>query len=171
MRRKRHLEDRVILLAEDWEPDVMMVQRAFGMAGMRNPLQVVRDGEEAVSYLAGLGQFADRTQHPFPDMLLLDLKLPRMDGFEVLRWVRSQPGGDKLPVVVLTSSQEVYHVHRAYALGANSFLLKPFEFENYPALARTMGKIWLGLDDRPQYIGEDLVEETPANSDTRVGAV
>src|SRR5437868_2853440 len=99
-------QDAVILLAEDWEPDVALVKRAFRRARLSNPIHVVRDGEETVSYVAGLGKFADRSKYPFPDLLLLDLKLPRMDGFEVLKWIRSQPGGKQLLVIVLTSSQE-----------------------------------------------------------------
>lgn len=139
-----------------------MVKRAFHRARLSNPLFVVRDGEEAVSYLAGLGKFADRTQYPFPDLLLLDLKLPRMDGFEVLQWIRQQPGGKKLLVIVLTCSEDVYKVNKAYQSGANSFLVKPADIENYASLARTMARFWFDFDQRPSYLEEDLPEGLPA---------
>ena len=156
--------DAVILLAEDWEPDIALVKRAFDRASINNPLHVVRDGEEAISYLGGIGKFADRSKYPLPDLLLLDLKLPRMDGFEVLKWIRAQPGGKQLLVIVLTSSQEVYHVNKAYQLGANSFLVKPGELENYTALARTMARFWFDFDHRPKYADEEMPREHPAQS-------
>jgi CheY-like chemotaxis protein len=156
---KRATQDTIILLAEDWEPDVALVRRAFKCAELSNPLYVVRDGEETVSYLAGLGKFADRAEYPFPDLLLLDLKLPKMDGFDVLRWIRQQPGGRKLLVMVLTSSEDVYHVNRAYALGANSFLVKPIDLENYTALARTMARFWSDFYQEPKMSTDDLPRE------------
>ena len=161
---KRAPHDAVILLVEDWEPDVALVKRAFESAQIGNPLYVVRDGEEAISYLAGLGKFADRSKYPFPDLLLLDLKLPKMDGFEVLKWIRAQPGGKRLLVIVLTSSQDVYHVNKAYQLGANSFLVKPGELENYAALARTMARFWFDFEQRPNYLDVDLPQEKEASA-------
>jgi len=156
---KRTTQDAIILLAEDWEPDVALVRRGFKRAELSNPLHVVRDGEEAISYLAGLGKFADRAEYPFPDLLLLDLKLPKMDGFDVLRWVRQQPGGRKLLVMVLTSSEDIYHVNRAYALGANSFLIKPNDLENYTALARTMARFWCDFYQEPKITTDDMPRE------------
>src|SRR5678816_4089458 len=93
-----------ILLAEDNEDDIILMQRAFARARLANPLQVVHDGDEAISYLAGEPPYSDRLSHPFPLMLLLDLHLPKVNGFEVLRWLQAQPGLRDLIVVVLTSS-------------------------------------------------------------------
>src|SRR5690349_14765253 len=119
------LERGIILLAEDREDDVLLIQQAFEQAGIRNPLFVVRDGEEAISYLSGEGKYAKREEFPLPDLLLLDLKMPRKDGFDVLRWLMQQPSLSALRVLVLTTSGEIYDVDEAYQLGANSFLVKP----------------------------------------------
>ena len=114
----------VILVVEDREDDILLIRRAFDRASVTNPIQVVRDGEEAIAYLIGEGQYANRDEYPLPVLVLLDLKLPRKDGFEVLSWIRSQPGIRSLPVVVLTSSNQIRDVNRAYQLGANSFFVK-----------------------------------------------
>src|SRR5258705_12172576 len=116
-------EHAVILLAEDREDDILLVQRAFAKGEIANPLFVVRDGDEAICYLSGIGKYGNRAEYPLPDLLLLDLKMPRTDGFEVLRWVRQQPGLSALRIVVLTSSENIRDVNQAYRLGANSFLV------------------------------------------------
>jgi len=123
-------ETRPILLVEDREDDVFLVRRAFEKAYLLNPLQVVRNGEEAVAYLKGEGTYANRAGYPLPSLILLDLKLPGMDGFDVLRWIRQEPNFGSLPVIVLTSSEQIRDVNRAYQLGANSFLVKPTDFQN-----------------------------------------
>jgi CheY-like chemotaxis protein len=117
-----------ILVAEDDENDVCLIKRAFQKAQFENPLNVVRDGEEALAYLQGIEPYADRQSNPPPALVLLDLKMPRRNGFEVLAWIREQPEFNHLPVVVLTSSQESSDISRAYALGANSYLVKPANF-------------------------------------------
>src|SRR5947207_15017530 len=106
-----------------------MVRRSFTKASLQGTLDVVDDGDKAVAYLAGHGGFADRARHPLPVLLLLDLKLPRRSGLEVLAWVRQQPTLKRLPVVVLTSSEESADINRAYDLGANSYLVKPVAFD------------------------------------------
>ena len=111
----------VILLAEDDPNDVLLIERAFQRTHVANSLQVVRDGEEALAYLSGQGPFADRERHPLPVLLLMDLKMPRKSGLEVLEWVRQQPGLKRLPIVVLTSSNQGPDINRAYELGANSY--------------------------------------------------
>jgi CheY-like chemotaxis protein len=136
----------IILLAEDREEDVILIKKAFAKANIRNPLSVVHNGEEAINYLAGAGQFSDRRQYPFPVLLLLDLKMPRVDGFEVLRWIKSQPSLSALRVVVLTSSGDIRDVNRAYELGANSFLVKPLDFYNTIAMAETILDYWLSTN-------------------------
>ena len=140
----------VILLAEDREDDVLLVRKAFKSAEMNCELVVVRDGEEAMSYLAGEGKFHDRAEFPFPDLLLLDLKMPRVDGFEVLRWIRQHPRIRNLRVVVLTSSHQIRDVNEAYRLGANSFLVKPLDFENFVETSKALRKYWLVLDNAPE---------------------
>jgi CheY-like chemotaxis protein len=118
----------VILVAEDDDNDVFLIKRAFHQAQFDNPLQVVVNGEDAIAYLRGSPPFEDRDKHPAPALLLLDLKMPRKNGFEVLGWIRERPEFNSLPVVVLTSSQESADINRAYALGANSYLVKPASF-------------------------------------------
>src|SRR4051812_22677364 len=93
------IDTAVILLVEDREDDIVIIRKSFGKAGLLNPLQVVRNGEEAVAYLMGDKPYANRGEYPLPDLILLDLKMPRMDGFEVLTWIRTQPGIRGLPVV------------------------------------------------------------------------
>src|SRR5438132_514477 len=112
------LNQATILLAEDNPNDVFFMKRGFEKARLLNPLQVVHDGEQAVEYLQGTGPYADRTIHPFPFLLLLDLRMPRKNGFEVLEWLRQQPGLRRLLTVVLTASKEGPDINRAYDLGA-----------------------------------------------------
>src|SRR5882762_10353741 len=108
----------VILIAEDSEDDIVLIRRAFEKAKVLNPLHFVRDGAEAMAYLKGEGKYANRAEFPLPELLLLDLKMPRVDGFDVLRWIRQQPGLSTLRVVVLTSSEDIRDVNVAYRLGA-----------------------------------------------------
>jgi len=133
----------VILLAEDTHDDVLLIKRAFSKGGVRNPVYVVRDGEQAIWYLKGEGKFSNRVEYPLPDLLLLDLKMPIRDGFGVLRWVRQQPNLAGLRILVLTSSDSLHDVNLAYKLGANSFLVKPLEFENCVQLGRLIQEYWL----------------------------
>jgi CheY-like chemotaxis protein len=113
----------IFLLVEDNEDDVFFMERAFRQAGMHNPLHVVHNGEEAINYLSGQNGFANREQYPLPDMVFLDLKMPGVNGFEVLKWMREQHLN--MPVAVLTSSPEEIDRKRAKELGADCYLLKP----------------------------------------------
>src|SRR2546430_6628066 len=106
-------EQAVILLVDDRDDDVFLVQRALSRAGVANPFFVVRDGEEAMAYLEGFGKYANRDEYPLPDIMLLDLKMPKMDGFEVLRTIRRHPDFKALRVIVLTSSEDIYDVNNA----------------------------------------------------------
>jgi len=133
----------VILLVEDREDDVLLIRKAFERGGLTNPLYVVRDGEEAISYLKGEGRYSNRAEHPLPDLVLLDLKMPKVDGFEILRWIRQQAGIRGLPVAVLTSSADLRDVNRAYATGANTFLVKPDDFLNYVSLGKLLRGYWM----------------------------
>jgi CheY-like chemotaxis protein len=117
--------DPVILIAEDKEDDVFMLRRAFEQMAVQVPLHVVPNGEQAIAYLKGIGKFANRREFPLPDILLLDLKMPRKTGFEVLAWMRRQHDLAAIRVVILTTSEEIRDVNEAYKLGAASFLVKP----------------------------------------------
>src|SRR6267142_899156 len=133
----------IILLAEDREDDVIIIRKAFAKSNFPCLLNVVRDGEQVIAYLKGETPFADRDQHPLPSLLLLDLKMPRKDGFEVLQWIRAQPAFFALRVVVLTSSRLTSDINLAYERGANSFLVKPADFENYVELSEFINGFWL----------------------------
>ncbi len=147
--RKGMSEHEVILLVEDREDDILLIRRAFVHAHLANPIQVVRDGVEAVDYLAGSGKYSNREEFPLPGLMLLDLKMPRMDGFQVLEWIRSQPGIRAMVVLVLTSSDQLRDVNRAYALGASSFLVKPVDFENFIELGNLLRKYWINIAKLP----------------------
>jgi CheY-like chemotaxis protein len=140
----------VILLAEDNPDDIVLIRKAFQRGNLSNPLHIVRDGEEAIAYLMGEEKYANRAEYPLPDLLLLDLKMPRVDGFEVLRWIRRQPGLSALRVVVLTSSDHIRDVNEAYHLGANSFLVKPMEFEHITETIDMLKRYWLRLSKAPE---------------------
>jgi len=144
-----NVTDQPILLVEDDENDVMLLQRAFRRAAIVNPLQVVRHGDDAVAYLEGTGEFADRRLHPLPVLMLLDLKLPRRTGLEVLQWVKERDGVKKIPIIVLTSSKNDDDVNRAYELGANSYVVKPVSFETLLELVKSLELYWLVLNERP----------------------
>lgn len=144
-----NVTDQPILLVEDDENDVMLLQRAFRRAAIINPLQVVRHGDDAVAYLEGTGEFADRRLHPLPVLMLLDLKLPRRTGLEVLQWVKERDGVKKIPIIVLTSSKNDDDVNRAYELGANSYVVKPVSFETLLELVKSLELYWLVLNERP----------------------
>lgn len=117
----------LVLHVEDDPNDRVFVALHFKRSAPDIDLRSVEDGQEAVEYLAGQGAYADREKHPFPRLLLLDLKLPRMGGLEVLAWARNQPFRESLPILVLTSSAEKSDIDRAYALGARSYLVKTVE--------------------------------------------
>jgi CheY-like chemotaxis protein len=144
-----------ILIAEDDPGDAFLLERAFSKSGFTFSLTFVHDGQEAIDYLSGIGRFADRTKYPIPDLLMLDLKMPRMDGFEVLQWLRHQPGLSRMLVIVLTSSDQTRDVNRAYELGANSYLVKPIELRDLENLANVVQSYWMGLNRRPEYTTEN----------------
>lgn len=138
-----------ILLVEDDPNDAFLMERAFGKLGYGSSLKTVKDGEEAVDYLAGRGLFGDRGSHPLPGLVLLDLKLPKLSGFEVLAWMRRQPQFTNLPVGVLTSSKEKADIQRAYSLGATSYMVKPTGFDDLQSVVKTIATYWLLLNKSP----------------------
>jgi len=145
----------LILLAEDRDDDVLLIKRSFARANIPNPMLLVTNGEEAILYLKGEGKFADRSGYPLPALLLLDLKMPIVDGFEVLRWARQQSSLALLKILVLTSSESLRDVNEAYRLGANSFLVKPLDFENCVQLGRLIRDCWLKTDNPPVALRAD----------------
>jgi CheY-like chemotaxis protein len=140
------LDDVAILLAEDDENDIFLMGRAFDRAGIPNRLFVVRNGQEAIDYLSGNGDYGQRNQFPLPGLMLLDLKMPWMDGFDVLNWLRTQPQFDTLPVVVLTSSKLQSDVDKSRQLGVYDYRVKPHGFEDLVRLLDDVRKCW--LDER-----------------------
>lgn len=144
------LERAVILLAEDDEDYVTLVRKAFAEAYISNPLYVVSTGPEAMAYLQGTGKYRSRDEYPLPDLLLLDLKLPGYSGFEILTWVRAQPELAGLRILVLTSSDQMKDVNEAYRLGANSFLTKPYDFQNLVEFTRLIQEFWLRASKCPE---------------------
>lgn len=142
-------EHHPILLVEDSPDDQLLIRRAFRKANLLNPLHVVGDGDAAVAYLAGEGAYADRAAHPLPAIVLLDLKLPRRSGLEVLSWIRARPEVRRTPVVVLTSSRDGDDVARAYELGANSYLVKPVAFDGLMEMVKSLGVYWMVMTELP----------------------
>jgi CheY-like chemotaxis protein len=143
-----------VLVAEDDPGDVFLLQRAFNEAGVPASLHFVRDGQEAIDYLGGEASFSDRATYPLPDLMLLDLKMPRLNGFDVLQWLRQQPGLKRLLVTILTSSDQANDIDRAYDLGANSYLLKPHGSSELADLVQRVQRYWLDLNQRPVSITE-----------------
>jgi CheY-like chemotaxis protein len=139
-----------ILLVEDNPRDILLIQRAFQKAGMTNPLQVVNDGDAAVLYLSGAEPYSERRLYPLPVLILLDLKLPRRSGAEVLMWLRQQPILKRMPVVVLTASREYTDVNHLYDLGANAYMVKPVAFNNLVEIMSIVNRHWLVLNEKPQ---------------------
>jgi two-component system response regulator len=143
------MSSNLILLVEDRPDDVELTLRAFERSHVMNEIVVVRDGEEALDYLFATGTHADRDPDRFPSVVLLDLKLPKIDGLDVLRRLRDDERTRRVPVVVLTSSNEEQDVVRSYDLGANSFVRKPVDFAQFIDAARQLGLYWLVLNEPP----------------------
>jgi CheY-like chemotaxis protein len=140
----------LFLLVEDSEDDVLFIRRAFVKANVHDALQVVRNGEDALAYLKGEGRYSNRSEYPLPDLVLLDLKLPGKDGFEVLRCIRCQPGLSALRVVVLTSSDDIRDVNRAYQLGANAFVVKPVDSDDFVSIVQAIQGFWMWMSKSPE---------------------
>lgn len=139
-----------LLLAEDNPQDLELALRALRKANLADRIQVARDGAEVLDFLFGSGAFAGRSTADRPKVILLDLKLPKIDGLEVLRKIKGDPRTREIPVVVLTSSREQRDVTESYALGANSYIVKPVNFERYSEAVRDLGLYWLLLNQPPR---------------------
>ena len=140
---------KTVLLVEDEENDVFFMKYAFKEVGVLNPLHVAVDGQEAMDYLSGNGRYADRERFPLPCLTLLDLKLPRVMGLEVLKWMREQPALKTLIVIILTSSRLGPDIERAYQLGANAYLVKPSSPPELYKIATSIKQFWLELNHGP----------------------
>ena len=136
-----------VLVVEDNPDDAELIAYAFHKLHIGNPLVVVGDGDAAVDYLGGTGAYGDRLRHPLPGLILLDLKLPRRSGFEVLRFLRGQEATRNTPVVVLTSSSQREDIRRAYDDGANSYLVKPVGRDSLLAMVRALELYWMNLNE------------------------
>jgi CheY-like chemotaxis protein len=138
-----------ILLAEDSEDDIFLMERAFKKAKLSNPLRVVSDGEQALAYLKGEGAYADRDKYPFPALLLLDIKMPRMNGLELLQAIRQDPKLRRLVVIFLTASNLDQDVNRAFDLQANSYLVKPSDTDGMVDTLDKVKSYWLRINQYP----------------------
>jgi two-component system, response regulator len=142
---------KTILLVEDNPDDVQLTLRAFKQHNVQNEIVVARDGMEALDYLFGMGIYADRDTGIMPQLILLDLKLPKIDGLDVLRRVRADKRTCLLPVVILTSSREEQDLTDGYTLGANSYICKPVDFEQFVEAVRQLDLYWLVLNETPSH--------------------
>ena len=138
-----------ILYVEDDSNDVLLFKHAIDRVGSDCNLQVFTESEEAIGYLKGAGRFSDRARFPLPDVVLLDLKMPRINGFEFLAWMREHDHLRCVPVVVLSSSNHVADIRRAYVSGANSYLVKPIDFVALVELVKSLQSYWLRLNQSP----------------------
>jgi DNA-binding response OmpR family regulator len=156
--------ERTILLVEDDSNDVLLLERAVRKANLPLTLREVSDGELAMQYLSGEGAYADRARFPWPDLVLLDLKLPKRSGFEVLEWIRAQQACKRLPVAVLSSSRHHRDIDRAYDAGANSFLVKPVGFDTLLEMVTLLYRYWFGLNQSPSDLEHNLTNTDPTTS-------
>ncbi|NQV01404.1 MAG: response regulator [Bacteroidia bacterium] len=138
-----------ILLVEHQRMDIELTLDAFREARLANSIRVATSGEEALDYLFGKGEFANRIEHPLPDLILLDLKMPGIDGFEVLKQVKKAEKLKWIPVVVLTSSKEEGDRAMSYDLGANSYLVKPVSFDGFLHMVKEIREYWIVLNVKP----------------------
>lgn len=143
------MNGKIILLIEDNPDDIVLTQRAFRQGNILNEIVIARDGAEAIEYLTGTGTYAGRDISQMPAVILLDLKLPKIDGLEVLKHIRTSEGSKLLPVVILTSSKEEKDLINGYSLGANSYIRKPVEFEKFVDAVHQLGLYWLLLNEPP----------------------
>jgi two-component system response regulator len=138
-----------ILLVEDNPNDVALTMRAFNRYNLSNSIHIVYDGAEALEFIFGTGAYAGRSVDPTPRVILLDLKLPKVDGLEVLQRIKSDPRTRVIPVVVLTSSREQCDIVESYQLGVNSYIVKPVDFEQFTEAMRQLGLYWVLLNQAP----------------------
>jgi CheY-like chemotaxis protein len=142
--------EHIYLIAEDDQDTQLLIQRAFKQADIAAPVFVTEDGQQTIDYLGGNGSFADRDRYPMPALLLLDLKMPFKDGFDVLRWVRAQPRLRKLVIIMFSGSSLEQDVEEAFNLGVNSFVMKPVSFSELLQVIMAIHHYWFGCNHFPQ---------------------
>lgn len=138
-----------VLLIEDDSNDILFVQRAFRQINASYPIYIVKDGDAAIDYLSGQADYANRDCYPLPALILLDLKLPRRSGIEILEWLKQQPFLKRIPVIILTSSREGIDIDLSYNLGVNSYLVKPVRFDALVNMIAALERYWLGFNEYP----------------------
>ena len=138
-----------ILLVEDEPADARLLMRSFTRAGVLNPIKHLLRGDEALAFLEGINQYADRREHPLPILIILDLKLPGMSGLELMRWIRLQRALRRIPVLVLTGQKDDKFIEAAYDAGANSYLLKSFAEDEIDRVVNLINNYWLSLNESP----------------------
>jgi two-component system, response regulator len=148
------MNSRIILLVEDNPSDVGLTRRALARSRIANEVVVAEDGQTALDYLFGTGVYAGRDTSVLPELVLLDLRLPRVDGHEVLRRIRSDPRTRRIPVVIMTTSKEEQDVAQSYDLGANSYIRKPVDFIQFAGSVEKLGLYWLVLNEPPPIVGK-----------------
>lgn len=143
------MEQKNILLVEDNPDDVELAKRAFQKININNNIVVTRDGAETLDYLYGRGKFENRDTNNIPRLILLDLKMPKVHGIEVLKQIRNNEQTRYIPVIILTSSQDKKDIIRSYELGANSYIVKPIDFVKFLEVAQQIALYWLTLNEQP----------------------
>lgn len=146
-----------VLLVEDDLNDIFLVKRAFKRAQVSNPLQVVTDGVEAIHYLQGKDKYADRHAYPLPKLIVMDIKMPRKTGFEVLEWVKNDGQLKRIPIIIVSSSDNPQEINRAYELGANAYMIKPMDFRSVEQLFQSITHYW-GLECAKPEVEEEQVQ-------------
>ena len=140
---KRESSDGLILLVEDRPDEVELMKQALHQAGITNPLRILSDGAEVIAYFEGRDRFADRGAWPLPILVLLDLKLPKRSGLDIVAWAKQDPRMKRIPVIIVTSSRETSDMEKAYAAGANSYLVKPTSFREFVETMKITGTYWI----------------------------
>ena len=135
-------QDFTILIVEDSEDDVFLLKKALQRENITNPVQVVRDGQQAIDYLCGKEPYSDRQQYPFPKAIFCDLKLPHLNGFDVLQWLRAHPDCSVIPFIIMSASKEDVDIKRAYQMGANAYLYKPNDLLELQKMVKTAFEFW-----------------------------
>lgn len=163
------LTGKLVLLVDDSETDATLLRREFNRAGLTNPVTWLKAGREALAYLGGEDKYSDRSKYPLPSILLLDLKMPGIDGFEVLKWISARPELKRLLVVVLSGLEDSKSVNLAYELGANSYLTKPVNPYDLANMVNFFKGYWMIADKRPDGEQTPNTAFTPDPDDSRAG--